>query len=210
MNIKILLILTLILNTSILLAQRFQIGAMMGYQLGAIVDGTEQDQGTVHPGPGLGVSAAVNYGFLADINLGSKVILELSWDQQPSRLNFHNGETKEVTKLTDIKVQYYQAGLLYSWSPGTFKPFVGGTVGFTNMIPSGDYQKETRFSAGPIVGFTTYASKYFGIRFQTRVLITNMPSGDLFANSSGESLYSHHKSTFATQIQFGIGIVSGF
>lgn len=209
MNIKMLLIGVLILNSSFVLAQRFQIGAIMGYQLGAIVDESEKDQGIDYPGPGLGVSGAVNYGFLADINLGSKVILELSWDQQPSNLNFHNGETKEVTKLADIKVQYYQAGLLYSWSSTTFKPFVGGTVGFTNMIPGGDYQKETRFSAGPIFGFTTYASKYFGIRFQGRVLITNMTSGELFTNSSGESLFTHHKSTFTTQIQLGIGIVTG-
>ena len=189
------------------ISQRVEIALMTGYQMGGILDETTQEEGVFDPGDALGLTGSGNFGVLLDIRLAKKVFLELSLDRQPTYLNHHEAASGEIIRTVNINVDYYQVGLIYDWSSSHLRPFFGVSVGMVHMAPEENLESETRFNIAPFMfGVKTYASKYFAFRLHGKILISDTPEKVYFKDSAGEGFH-HAKSTFMTQLQFGVGMV---
>lgn len=186
----------------------FEITLIGGYQFGGSVDETYKIHGVDVHGESLGLEGGEMLGVIFDYRLGPKLLLEISLDRQNSKLNYSDTTNTGFVELSDMRVSYYHAGLIYSWGSGSVQPFAGGTAGFTNMEPSEGLDSELRFSAGPLFGIKTFSSKHFAFRFQTRLMVTNMPSGQYFANAAGQS-YNHVLNTYMVQLHVALGLVVG-
>ncbi|UCF63563.1 MAG: hypothetical protein JSW33_13510 [bacterium] len=202
------IIITIILMiSSRAISQRVEIALMTGYQMGGILDETTQQEGIFTPGDALGLTASGNFGVMLDIRLAKKAFLELSIDRQPTNLNYHEAPDGEISRSMKINVDYYQAGIIYDWSSSYLRPFFGLAIGLVHLAPDENLDSETRLNFSPLmVGVKTYASKYFAFRLHARLLISDAPEKIYFKDTDGEGFY-HEKSTFMTQIQFGVGMV---
>ncbi len=200
---KLLNILFLISVTSSLsLAQHYEVSMLGGYQFGGATDETIQEEGVFIFGDAMGISGSINYGLYLDIPLKPKMKLEVYWDQQPSRLNYHDIQNDARLKIANLKVEYYQIGLIYDWSQTRIKPFIGGTIGIIRMVPDvEDVTTETQFATSPIAGVRVLVSESIAIRFQGRISWSRIPQGQFFTQ-----YYEHHKETFMIQMQFGMGL----
>ena len=200
---KLLCILFLVSITfSLSRAQQFEISVLGGYQFGGAADETTQKEGVFTYGDAMGISGSGNYGLYLDIALRPKMKMEIYWDQQPSRLNYHDIEKKEWLKIASLKVEYYQIGLIYDWSPTRIKPFIGGTIGFIRMVPDAEeVNTETQFATSPIAGVRVFVTESFAFRFQGRISWSRIPQGKFFTE-----YYEHHKETYMIQMQFGMGL----
>ena len=189
------------------ISQRVEIALMTGFQMGGMLDETTQQEGIFTPGDALGLTGSGNFGVLLDIRLANKVFLELSLERQPTNLNYHEAPEGNIIRTISINVDYYQAGIIYDWSTSHLRPFFGVALGAVHLAPQEDLSSETRFNFSPLMlGVKTYASKYFAFRLHARLMISDVPEKTYFKDASGQGFY-HEKSTFMTQIQFGIGIL---
>jgi len=209
-------LLMILLIASASQAQKFQFALVGAYQFGATVDETEQAGGVFDYGDALGISGSSSFGVVFDMRLLQKMKLEISWDRQPTQLNYHESfeaetDQRPVSKLSDLNVDYYLVGLIYDWSQTSLRPFIGGSVGMVRMIPKEDYRTESRFVFAPIVGVQISASSFFAFRAHARFMVGNVPAGELFSSTADESFrYQHHKDTFMIQYQMGLGMVLTF
>jgi hypothetical protein len=176
-----------------------------GYQFGGAIDETVKHEGTDIVGESLGIKGSEFAGAIIDYRLGPELLLELSIDRQSTTLDYHDADGVSVTKLTDLHVDVYQAGLMYSWASGSVQPYVGGTIGMTGMIPSGDLSSVRRFSFAPVLGIKTFSSKHFALRFQTRLLVTSMPKDKKYFYDA----YQHTLNSYMAQIHFMLGVTVG-
>ncbi len=186
-------------------SQRLEITALGGYQFGGIVDETTQEEGVFTPGEALGLSGNGIFGLIVDYRLGPRLLLELSWDRQPTWLNHHVPTDKgtEVNQISDINVDYYQIGLIYDWSASNFKPFAGATIGVVSMNPTEiKYSTETQPSFTVLLGMRYFLNEIFALRLQGKLHLNKIPKGNLFFPE-----YQHNKETFMSQFQIGLGIV---
>ena len=188
---------------------KIEITPLAGYQFGgAMVEGnfSTQDDSLVDD---LGISGSENLGLILDYTLSNKVQLELSFDRHFTQLNLHDGRTGQIIKLSDMTVDYFQAGALYNWSGSSVQPFIGATIGAVHLNPTENLSDEWRIGAIPMIGVKVFASKYFAIRFQTRITLMHMSRSDeMFCDPAG-LCYQHPKNTYMTQIQFGMGLTLG-
>jgi hypothetical protein len=208
MKLNLFIITTIIMMiSSLAISQRVEIAFMTGYQMGGMLDETTQQEGIFTPGDALGLTGSGNFGILLDIRLAKKVFLELSLDRQLTNLNYHEAPSGNIIRTVPIKVDYYQAGFIYDWSSSHLRPFFGVAVGLVRLAPDENLESETRLNISPfMVGVKTYASKYFAFRIHGRLMISDIPGKVYFKDSAGQG-FNHEKSTFMTQIQFGVGMV---
>jgi len=188
---------------------KVELTAIVGHQFGAVVDETTKDEGVDDLGLALGVPGSVMYGLIFDYHVTPKMYLEVSWDQQPSELEFIDRPADTTSIVTDLTVDYFQVGLIYNWSDSDRQPFVGATVGVAHWQPTGDYQGETGLVFTPILGYQGWVNDYFGLRAQLKFMISNMPSGTIFRNNTTGQGFEHTKDTWATQISLSVGITVG-
>jgi hypothetical protein len=197
----------ILLISSQAVSQRVEIALMTGFQMGGMLDETTQQEGVFDPGDALGLTGSANFGLLVDVRLGKKLFLELSLERQSTNLNYHEAATGDIIRNIKINVDYYQMGLVYDWSSSYLRPFFGVSAGIVRLAPQENLESETRFNLSPLmVGVKTYASKYFAFRLHARLMISDIPEKVYFKNAAGEG-FQHEKSTFMTQIQFGVGMV---
>lgn len=185
-----------------------EVGAHLGYQWGALADETTKDEGVDSLAFALGVPAATSFGLVVDYHVTRTLLAEAVWDQQPTSLEFIDRAAGTSAKVTDLRVHYYHAGLLYSWSKTTKQPFVGMTVGATRW-QARDGESESGFSFAPVFGYKTWMSDHFGLRMHSRFWITSVKAGELFENSDTGFSYTHTKNTWTIQLQLGLALVLG-
>ena len=192
--------------------ERFELSGRLGYQWGGIVDETTKDEGVDSLASALGIPGGVNFGIVANVWLGRSLQLELSWDQQPTQLNLMDRPNDDKqTKISDLKVNYYLAGLIYNWKKGhKGQPFLGGVIGVHQLVPDKQFETESGITFGPVFGYRTYTSRYFGIRLEARILLSNVPAGEMLYDATAGFGFNHTKDTWMTQIQFGIAIGTGW
>lgn len=190
-------------------AKKIELSAMIGHQFGAVVDETTKDEGVDDLGQALGALGSVSYGLILDYHVTPKMYLELSWDQQPTELEFIDRPADTTSIVTDLTVNYYQAGLIYSWSQSEKQPFIGATIGMAHWVTSGTFEDESGFVFTSIFGYQGWVNDYFGFRAQLKFMISNMPAGTIFTNTSTGKGFDHTKDTWATQIVLGIGVTLG-
>ncbi len=187
---------------------RLEVAGHLGYQWGALADETTKDEGVDSLAFALGVHAATTFGLIVDYHLTRTLLLEAVWDQQPTQLEFIDRFEDTTAKLTDLRVHYYHAGLVYSSSKSTKQPFVGMTAGLTRW-QARDGASESGFSFAPVFGYKTWMSKRFGLRVHTRFWLTNVQAGELFENATTGFSYTHTKNTWTIQMQLGLAAVLG-
>jgi hypothetical protein len=176
-----------------------------GYQFGGAIDETVKHEGVDIVGESLGIKGSEFAGAIINYRVGPKLLLEFSLDRQSTTLDYHDANDGSVTKLADLHVDVYQAGLMYSWATGSVQPYVGGTIGMTSMIPNEDLSSVRRFSVAPVIGIKAFSSKHFALRFQTRLLVTPMPKDKKYFYDA----YAHTLNSYMTQIHFMLGVAVG-
>jgi hypothetical protein len=190
-------------------AKKIEFSVMIGHQFGAVVDETTKDEGVDSLGLALGALGSASYELILDYHITPKMYLELSWDHQPTKLEFIDRPADTTSILTDLSVNYYQVGLIYNWSDSEKQPFIGMTVGMAQWITGGDWQNESGFVFTPIFGYQGWVSDYFAFRAQLKFMISNMPAGTIFTNTSTGTGFDHTKNTWATQVVLAVGFTLG-
>ena len=183
----------------------FEVSFVGGYQFGGVIDEAVKHEGVDTYGEALGIQGSEFAGVIFDYRLGPQLLLEFSMDRQFTVLDYHSPEPVTVTKLADLHLDVYHAGLMYVWRSGEVQPYVGGTIGMTSMIPNEGLSGVRRFSFAPVFGLKTFSSKHFALRFQTRLLVTSMPKDEKYFYDG----YQHTLNSYMTQIHFMIGVTAG-
>lgn len=189
--------------------QKAELSAHLGYQWGGVVDETTKDNGVDSLARALGVHGAADFGLIFNVHITRTMHLEVLWDQQSTRIDSIDRAAPTQAKLTDLRVQYLHAGLVYNWSESKKQPFVGMTVGMTRYQAQGDFASRSAFSMAPVFGYKAWMSDHFGLRLHTRVFLTNVKAGELFTNSVTGWAHVHTKNTWSTQIQVGVALTLG-
>ena len=189
----------------------FEVSLIGGYQFGGAMDESKKVQHEDVFGESLGIEGSGKLGAIVDYRLGPALLLELSYDRHDSKFNFHNQDQTVIMKVSDLMQHVYQAGLMYNWGgSGPVQPYIGGTIGLTNLVPKEDFSSELLIAGAPVFGIKTFASKHFALRFQSRLLVTYMPrSDDYFSSPSGQGHYNHTINSYMTQIDFSLGVTIG-
>jgi hypothetical protein len=183
----------------------FEVTLVGGYQFGGSMDESVKHEGETTLGESLGIKGSEFAGAIVNYRLGPQLLLELAIDRQFTVLDYHSANGGDATKLADLEVDVYHAGLMYSWASGEVQPYVGGTIGMTSMIPNEGLSSVRRFSAAPVFGLKVFSSKHFAFRFQTRLLVTSMPKDKKYFYDE----YEHTLNSYMTQIHFMIGATVG-
>lgn len=183
----------------------FEVTLVGGYQFGGAMDETVKVEGVDMLGESIGLTGSEFAGVIVDYLIGPKLQLELSFDRQFTQLNLHAIDRSSVIKLSNLNLDVYHAGLMYNWSSGSVQPYIGGTLGLTSMIPTEGLSSVRRFSIAPVFGIKTLASKHFALRFQTRLLVTNMPKDRKYFYDA----YQHKLNSYMTQLHFMLGFTVG-
>jgi hypothetical protein len=199
-------------------SQKFEVGGMLGWQFGAMMDETtkeEQEDSTGKAisvdslGEAIGLPPSAVYELFFRYHITRTLHLQLSFSQQPTELNFDDRAADTTTILTNVRATYYMVGLVYNWSKTNRKPFVGFSIGHTSWRTNEPYESESGFAMAPIMGYQSWMSQSFGFELKATVLITNRPAGNLFRNKSTDWSYHHAKNTWSTQFQLGVAIMFG-
>lgn len=201
--------LLLVATEALAQAKKIELSGMIGYQWGAIVDETTKDEGVDSLGLALGALGSATYGLILDYHITRTMYLELSWDQQPSKLEFIDRPADTDSILTDLTINYYQVGLVYNWSDSQRQPFIGMTFGLAHWVTSGNWEDETGFVFTPIFGYQGWMSGNVGFRAQVKFMISNMPAGEIFKNTVDGQGFDHTKNTWATQMVLGVAFTIG-
>jgi len=188
--------------------QRLELAGHLGYQWGGLADETTKDEGVNTLDSALGIHGSAVFGLIFNYHFTRTLHLELVWDQQPTQIDVIDRAADSTVKLTDMRVHYYHAGLVYNWSKSTKQPFVGMTVGLTRY-QAREGESLSGFSIAPVFGYKTWMSNRFGLRIHTRALLTNLKAGQLFTNPDTGYSYTHNINTFAIQIQVGLALMFG-
>jgi len=202
----------ILLLSGIMNSQNFRVVITSGYQLGGAVDETEQEEGVFQWNDALGISGSAVFGSALGFRLSDKLEIELSWDRQFSRLNFYKGtgsgvEDRTVNKLSNLKVDYLLAGLIYDWSDQSLRPFAGIMAGIVRMIPNENFDTEARFTLAPLIGIRLSLNHFLTLRAHSRFMITPVSAGKLFQSRNENSFeYFHLEDSFMIQYQIGIGL----
>ena len=120
------------------------------------------------------IDSSASYGLLVDIPLSRHAQIELMASRQDS--NFSRGVLfPEDGRFADVDVTYYHVGFLYQWTPSHLRPFVVGSLGFTDIAPEGA-SSENRFSTSIGGGLKVDLSRHVGFRLEARGFWTDTGS----------------------------------
>ena len=188
-------------------AERVEVTPFIGYRWGGAFKGGNYDLMDVLLGDNLKFDAAPNFGIIVDIKLKKTVQLEIFYDRQQTHLVWENPRTGTDTTITDMSVNYLQAGVLFETRRDQWRPFAVITIGASIFDPQGGFDAETRFSGGFAVGTKYFFNNRWGLRIQSRLMSTWMwSSGDVFTGPDGNS-YTHPSDTYSAQIDISGGVV---
>ncbi|MFQ5584601.1 MAG: hypothetical protein ACE5GL_09225 [Calditrichia bacterium] len=96
---------------------------------------------------------------------------EMFYSHQNTRMEVSPDPAKNTFTITDMSVEYYQAGATYEEMHARFGPFVSFTVGATRFHPKEPGISDAwRLSAGIGLGAKLFITKNFGLRIQSRLL----------------------------------------
>lgn len=120
-------------------------------------------------GAGFDIGDSTSYGGLVDFNLNKNNFkLELLYSHQSSDV-----DTKGLIpiELSDLTVDYYQAGALQEVGDPKSRLFVSVLLGATRFAPA-SFDSTTKFSASIGGGLKLLPSRHVGLRFDARGYVT--------------------------------------
>lgn len=166
-----------LLLPALAVAQKVELTPFVGYRFGGQIDENANFLGREDFDVDDGKSAGLILGFA--VTRGLQV--ELIWSHQATRLFRDRGLFDPGAELFDIDLDYYHAGVAYQWTLGQVRPFVGASVGATELDPEEPgLSSATRFSIGIGGGVKLMFTHNLGLRFEGRLLATDLVDDDEF------------------------------
>jgi len=158
----------------------FELTPFVGYSWGGTLN---KDTGLFNQNADLESSA--NYGINLGIPIGSNLKLALLVDRQSTSLTTSGGSIfGHNTRLGDIDVTYYQAGLEVPFAFGRGAiPYVVVTAGVANLDPKvPGASAANRFSTSAGLGVKVPINRNAGLRFEGRGLFTSTSNNNSCRN----------------------------
>jgi hypothetical protein len=194
------LIIMLIASISQVNAQRIELSPFIGYETGAYVS---TNLGRLH------INDGMDFGGSLDIGIGVGRYAELSYSQMYTSFNLESGVAS--TKLSNLVVDYYSAGILQEIKPGAkVTPYGLVTLGLVNYRPSEKYSNENKMHISLAGGIKIRATERIGLRLQARLLMPIYYAGTYFTIGSGGTGYGISGGVVAVQGDFTAALVFTF
>lgn len=135
----------------------------------------------------LNIKNGSNYGLIADSRVEADLMIEFMYNRLDTELEIIEEPFDSIMLLTNMRVEYFQAGAHYETEQGKFRPFAAFTIGATLFNPDDEsYNDEWRFSFTAGGGIKYYFADHFGIRLQWRFMIpVYFSGGALFCSNQG-------------------------
>ena len=120
------------------------------------------------------IDSGTSFGLLVNVPLSRHAQIELMADRQSSEF-INDALLPENALSRDVDLTYYHVGFLWQWTPNNLRPFVVGSLGFTDISPDGA-RSENRFSGSIGGGLKVDLSKHVGFRLEGRGFWTDSGS----------------------------------
>lgn len=204
----ILLIASLFIFNSNVLAQKIEITPFYGYQLNGKVVGYSGD---------LNVRDASSYGLMLDVTVKKGMQVELYYSRSDTRADFveYRGPT---VKLTDVSVNYFQLGFLRTVKKmNNISVYGVGSLGATLFSPSGNrydgspedlyFEDWWLFSVTMGGGAKVMFSEKVGLRFEGRLMMPITWAGGGFMVGTGGSGFYLGGGSAILQASMSVGLI---
>jgi hypothetical protein len=173
----------LLLCSSPVLAQKFELTPFYGYRWGGTL---KTDAGDFV------VEASGNYGVMFDMAVKPGAYVEFMFSRQDGEVTLKHNDGSPDTNPFDLAIEYWHVGGLYEFiADGSFRPFVVIGLGATHLVPTDDRDANWHFSGNLGVGGKYFFSDRFGLRVEARIESTSLPSGNYFCDP-GNACYNIH------------------
>jgi opacity protein-like surface antigen len=152
-----------------------EITPFLGYDFGGGFEVFDFEFGTVD----FELQDGESYGVIVDFPISRSFQVEAMVFQQPTTLEIDSGIFGPSFEVSDLDIDYLQAGLLWQGSLGQVKPFFTAGVGLARMNPDiPELDSESRFAFNFGGGVKTFFTPHFGLRFEGRLLIITLPEDE--------------------------------
>jgi opacity protein-like surface antigen len=179
MKLKITLqVLFFFITASYAYSQRIEITPFAGYMFAGKLNTADGE---------LNFKSGGNYGLIVDFRVEEDLMIELMYNRLDTELEIKEQPFDSIKILTDLSIEYYQAGALYETEKGKFRPFAAFTIGATLFNPADEtLTDEWRFSFTAGAGIKYYFVDHIGIRLQWRFMIpVYFSGGAIFCSNQG-------------------------
>jgi hypothetical protein len=188
---------------------RFEIVPFAGYQWGGSY---ETDAGGGFPAGELHLQPSFAWGGILSFLAADNGAVELTYLRQDTDIEF-NRVTGGSTQLGGFAMNYVQIGGRGEFNVGGgVRPFLGGSLGIGILDPKAEgIGSETRFSwsvGGGLIKM--FSSQRVGIRLDTKLWITPVPSGDYGTWCDFYGCFVVEGTAWVTQGQASGGLVFAF
>lgn len=154
-------------------------------------------------------------GLLASFRINRHWQVELMYSQQETEFEFRryrfNGP--DFVDRVDVDLEYFHAGVAYTWTIGQIEPFVDLTFGTTSISPKGPGAEDTdEFSIGFGGGVKVFVAEHLGFRFQGRILSTDVGRDDFFCEDDFgfNDCYYYDEDSYLVQPEVSVGLILAF
>jgi outer membrane protein W len=174
-------------------ADNIELTPYAGFRWSSQLTGTslETDEGDTIEN--LDFESGAIFGLWFDYRIQNRLMLELTAEGFPSKIQGTNIDTREKTDAFDVVLYYFQLGLHYeiieygvTAEEVKIRPFVYGGVGSTVFDAAGDHSTNTKLNVAFAVGFKFMFNERLGLRTQGRYFWTYMnASNDYWCTGDG-------------------------
>lgn len=161
-------------------AQKVEISPVVGYNTGAKI---MSDLGHMH------ISNGVNFGFSADIGVGSGRYAEISYSHMAAFLGLKSSFADQ--RICNLSVNYVSIGAMQEIIPGAkATPYGLLALGLINYNPiTGDYTSLNNMFINIAGGFKIRATDRIGMRLQAGLILPYYNTDTYFQNGTGGAGY---------------------
>lgn len=183
-------------------AGRLEVTPFAGYQFGGRFEITET-------GTTAKLSDASCWGGILGVGLTESTELEFYYSRQETELTADDLFPQET--LFDLDVEYFHLGGNYIFSQGTWRPFIGATLGVTHLSPEPSaIDSMNRFSLGLGGGVRFFPMERLGLYLACRGLVTFVESSTRISSGPEEGGTIEFSGDGFWQFQLGAGLIFAF
>ncbi|WP_298551552.1 hypothetical protein [uncultured Algibacter sp.] len=203
-----------ILSINILLAQKFELEANYGYELGAKL--TEKPNDINY----LKLDSGSNINISGGVNIGEQMLIKLSWHNQSTSILIKDQDVSiNESDLSDINLNFILAGVTYYLTETKLQPYLGAGVGaaFTSFknpnldILNNNIKKSSYYAVNFEIGAVYWVSEKIGINLKSSIFSpVNFEGFNLpFVDDSDENELEATKNIkfLAPYLSFNIGVI---
>jgi hypothetical protein len=161
-------------------SQKVEITPQYGYQIGAKYN---------YYGGYIKLKGSDQYGVTLGLAVNSDMHVEFMWTQQNTSVSIKDViEFPIETDISDVKVNHYQIGGVYSFDTTDVIPIFGMSLGWSTFNPEEDrFSSNTKFTIGLTGGLKYFFTKNIGIRLQSQLLMP-IDWGGAYIGSGGSGV----------------------